>query len=81
MAAGALGAGAAAPAVLLPHVYELLGQLETAPGGTAEQLLARVPQMPEMDGGQLVADMGRMRFAEPVGDADDDELIADGNSH
>ena len=59
----------------MPHVYKLLGQVETA-----EQQLARVAQIPEMDAGQLFADMGRMRFAEPVADADDDELFADSAS-
>ena len=79
VAAGALGWEAAVPGVLLPHVYELLGQVETAPGETAEQLLARVAHIPEMDADQLVTDMGRMRFTEPVEDAGDNELFADGD--
>ena len=62
--------------MLLPHVYELLGQLEMAPGEMAERLLARVLQMPEMDGDQLVADMGRIA----VGEADENELIADADA-
>ena len=76
--AGALGWEAAVPGVLLPHVYELLGQVETAPGETAEQLLARVAHIPEMDADQLVTDMGRTRFTGPVEDTGNGELLAYG---
>ena len=59
----------------MPHVYKLLGQVQTA-----EQQLARAAQIPEMDADRLFADMGQMRFAEPVADADHGELFADSAS-
>ena len=68
--------GVEMPGVLLPHVYELLGAVEAAPGETAGQLLARAQHVPEIDGDSLVDAMGRAGFTEPVGD-DHDELTHD----
>ena len=72
-AAGVQGWAAAVTGAVLPHVYELLGDVVDGPGKgeTAEQLLARVPQLPEIDGHGLVAGMGRVAFEDPEVYGDD----------
>ena len=73
------GWAAAVTGVVLPHVYELLGDVVDGPGegGTAEQLLARVPQLPEIDGHGLVAGMGRVAFEDQDLELYGDDVLHD----